>query len=90
MSLFLVRGGVKLSYRKELTSESAIVRMPPPKRVLIPLQQHVGSPAEPVVQVGDRVGKGQLIGKPGRGISAAFQHRRGDRTAPTPGSRVMV
>ena len=34
MSPFLVRGGVKLSYRKELTSENAIVRMPPPQRVL--------------------------------------------------------
>jgi electron transport complex protein RnfC len=91
MSLFLVRGGVKLSYRKELTSENAIVRMPPPKRVLIPLQQHVGSPAEAVVQVGDRVGKGQLIGKPGRGISAAVHASTSgtvvaieERTAPHP------
>jgi electron transport complex protein RnfC len=70
MLLFQVRGGVKLSYRKELSSESPIVRMPAPKRVGIPLQQHVGSPAEPVVEVGQRVGKGQLIGRAGRGISA--------------------
>jgi len=70
MMLFQVRGGVKLSYRKELSSESAIVRMPVPKRLLIPLQQHVGSPAEPVVEVGQWVGKGQLIGRGGRGISA--------------------
>ncbi len=91
MSLFQVRGGVKLSYRKELTSESAIVRMPPPRRVLIPLQQHVGSAAEAVVQVGDRVGKGQLIGKPGRGISAAVHASTSgtvvaieERTAPHP------
>jgi electron transport complex protein RnfC len=68
--LFQVRGGVKLSYRKELSSESPIVRMPTPKRVRIPLQQHVGSPAEPVVAVGQWVGKGQLIGRAGRGISA--------------------
>jgi electron transport complex protein RnfC len=70
MMLFQVRGGVKLSYRKELSSESPIVRMPTPKRVRIPLQQHVGSPAEPVVAVGQWVGKGQLIGRAGRGISA--------------------
>ena len=70
MKLFQVRGGVKLSYRKELSSENAIVRMPAPKRVCIPLQQHVGSPAEPVVQVGQWVGKGQLIGRASRGISA--------------------
>lgn len=70
MKLFQVRGGVKLSYRKELSSENPIVRMPTPKRVCIPLQQHVGSAAEPVVQVGQRVGKGQLIGRAGGGISA--------------------
>ncbi len=70
MKLFQVRGGVKLRYRKELSSENPIVRMPAPKRVCIPLQQHVGSPAEAVVEVGQRVGKGQLIGRAGRGISA--------------------
>lgn len=71
MSIFQVRGGVRLRYRKELSAGAAIVRMPPPRRVYVPLQQHVGSPAEAVVKVGDRVGRGQLIGKPGRGISAA-------------------
>lgn len=30
-------------------------------RVAIPLRQHVGAPAEPVVQVGDKVRKGDLI-----------------------------
>jgi electron transport complex protein RnfC len=70
MKLFQVRGGVKLSYRKELSSEKTIVRMPAPKQVCIPLLQHVGSPAEPMVEVGQWVGKGQLIGRAGRGISA--------------------
>src|SRR5450830_187711 len=70
MKLFQVRGGVKLSYRKELSSEKTIVRMPAPKQVCIPLLQHVGSPAEPLVEVGQWVGKGQLIGRAGRGISA--------------------
>ncbi|MDD5030025.1 MAG: RnfABCDGE type electron transport complex subunit C, partial [Rhodoferax sp.] len=70
MMLFQVRGGVKLSYRKELSSESPIVQMPAPKRVCIPLQQHVGSPAEAVVVPGQWVGKGQLIGRAGRGVSA--------------------
>jgi electron transport complex protein RnfC len=68
MKLFQVRGGVKLSYRKELSSEKTIVRMPAPKQVCIPLLQHVGSPAEPLVEVGQWVGKGQLNGRAGRGI----------------------
>jgi Na+-translocating ferredoxin:NAD+ oxidoreductase subunit C len=70
MGLFQVRGGVKLSYRKELSSNKTIVSMPAPKQVCIPLLQHVGSPAEPLVEVGQWVGKGQLIGRAGRGISA--------------------
>lgn len=68
---FSVRGGVSPRYRKELASERPITRMPPPPRVYIPLQQHVGAPAEPVVAVGQRVGKGELIGRAARGISAA-------------------
>jgi len=91
MKLFQVRGGVKLSYRKELSSENAIVRMPAPKSVCIPLQQHVGAPAEPVVEVGQWVGKGQLIGRAARGISANVHASISgkviaveDRTAPHP------
>ena len=91
MMLFSVRGGVKLSYRKELSSESPIVRMPTPKTVYVPLQQHVGSPAEPTVKVGQWVGKGQLIGRAGRGISANVHASTSgtviaieDRTAPHP------
>ena len=34
-----------------------------PAQVTIPLQQHIGAPAEPVVAVGDRVRAGQLIGE---------------------------
>ena len=33
-----------------------------PYKVEIPLKQHIGAAAEPVVKVGDRVEKGQLIG----------------------------
>lgn len=35
--------------------------MPLPKRLVVPLLQHIGTRAEPVVQVGDRVLKGQLL-----------------------------
>jgi Na+-translocating ferredoxin:NAD+ oxidoreductase RnfC subunit len=34
-----------------------------PDRVLIPLQQHIGAPARPVVSVGDRVSGGDLIAR---------------------------
>lgn len=37
-------------------------RVMTPKLVKIPLKQHIGVPAEPVVKIGDRVEVGQLIG----------------------------
>ena len=43
-----------------------------PAQVRIPLRQHVGKPAEPVVNAGDRVTKGQLIGRiPEKSLGAA-------------------
>jgi Na+-translocating ferredoxin:NAD+ oxidoreductase RnfC subunit len=45
-----------------------------PQQVQIPLKQHVGVPAESVVQVGDAVEKGQLIGRIPEGKLAANIH----------------
>ena len=39
------------------------------KTVRIPLGQHTGIPSEPVVNIGDTVKKGQLIGKAPQGLS---------------------
>ncbi|MDQ9823081.1 hypothetical protein RFZ44_06895, partial [Acinetobacter sp. 163] len=33
-----------------------------PKVLVIPMQQHIGAPCSPLVQVGDKVRKGQKIG----------------------------
>lgn len=35
-----------------------------PKDIVLPMLQHIGTPAEPIVSVGDKVTIGQLIGKP--------------------------
>jgi electron transport complex protein RnfC len=48
-------GGVHPSQLKNLTSDGAIKRIFVPKRVVLPLSQHTGSPAEPVVKAGDQV-----------------------------------
>ena len=45
------------------------IRVAPPKEVLLPMNMHSGSPAEPIVAVGDYVRVGQLIAKPGEGTS---------------------
>jgi len=61
--LFSFKGGVHPSYFKELTSGQPLGRASLPKKVVIPLSQHTGKPARPVVKVGDEVKTGQLIGE---------------------------
>jgi Na+-translocating ferredoxin:NAD+ oxidoreductase RnfC subunit len=41
-----------------------------PERVKIPVRQHIGVPANPIVRVGDRVARGQLIAESGGKVSA--------------------
>lgn len=55
-------GGIHPSDSK-ISKECGIECMPLPEYVTIPLSQHIGSPAEPVVAKGDRVLTGQLIGR---------------------------
>jgi electron transport complex protein RnfC len=57
-----IRGGVHADEHKMATATQAIVsNFPLPKKLYIPLQQHVGKPAEPLIRVGDSVLKGQLL-----------------------------
>ena len=46
------------------------VAMTPPKEVLLPMSQHIGAPATPVVKVGDEVKVGQLIAEPSGYVSS--------------------
>ncbi len=55
------RGGIHPPGFKKLAEEKAIEVMPLPKQVVIPLSQHTGAPAKPVVAVGDEVKTGTLI-----------------------------
>lgn len=64
-----VRGGVKVDHHKN-TAEKEVERLPIPSKVVIPMQQHIGAPCEPVVKVGDTVAVGQLIGDTDKYVSA--------------------
>ncbi len=64
-----VRGGVKVDHHKN-TAECEVVRLPIPSKVVIPMQQHIGAPCEPVVKVGDEVAVGQIIGDTDKFVSA--------------------
>ncbi len=81
--LFSIRGGIHPDDQKHLSSETAIETMPMPTLLRIPLQQHIGAPAEPVVAKDDIVKKGQLLAI-GRGAVSAAIH------APTSGRVIAI
>lgn len=60
MSLFML-GKTQLPHRKK-TAKMPAVRISAPDVVKIPMAQHIGAPARPVVQAGDKVYVGTLIG----------------------------
>jgi Na+-translocating ferredoxin:NAD+ oxidoreductase subunit C len=66
----LIRGGVHPDYQKGLASDKAIEVAPTPKKLEIPLSQHLGIPATPVVSKGDQVAPGDLLAEAPKLISA--------------------
>ncbi|MFT9099483.1 MAG: electron transport complex subunit RsxC [Zymomonas mobilis subsp. pomaceae] len=70
MKLFSVRGGIHPSYRKQATTGKKMEVLPVVPFYFLPLRQHSGAPAEPIVNVGDHVGKGQLLAEGAGRISA--------------------
>ena len=60
-------GGLHPAGRKELSSNAQLDTAFQPNTVAIAMQQHIGAPCTPLVQVGDLVKKGQKIGD-GQGL----------------------
>ncbi|AAZ97970.1 Electron transport complex, RnfABCDGE type, C subunit [Thiobacillus denitrificans ATCC 25259] len=69
--LFQFKGGVHPPGHKAESNTRPIHAAPLPKKLVIPLRQHIGNPAKPVVSVGDHVRKGQIIGEADGYISTA-------------------
>ena len=61
-------GGIHPSENK-LSSNVPIQVLPVPELVVIPISQHIGAPAEPIVKKGDKVKVGQIIAKPSGFVS---------------------
>lgn len=66
------RHGVHPPDHKETTAGLPIERMPFVERYVMPLSQHAGAPATPVVGPGDRVARGQVIAEPGGFVSTTL------------------
>lgn len=54
-------GGFVLDGQKRRSTQTAIRLMPLSKKLILPLQQHIGEASVPIVEVGDMVLKGQKI-----------------------------
>ncbi|MDP6625927.1 MAG: RnfABCDGE type electron transport complex subunit C, partial [Nitrospinota bacterium] len=61
MNLLTFKYGIHPAYKKNSTEASAISPAKIPKKVVIPLQQHIGAPNKPLVKKGDTVKTGQKI-----------------------------
>ncbi len=81
--LFKFKGGVKPATNKSQSTTLPIAPAPLPSRLVVPLHQSIGGTPRPVVQAGDQVAKGQLIGEADGWISAAVH-------APTSGTVLEV
>lgn len=56
-----LHGGLRLPGHKSASTADPIRDVPLPSQLILPITQHVGDPAQPLVGAGDHVLKGQLI-----------------------------
>lgn len=70
--IYSFHGGIHPPENKRQSTGAPIRPAPIPEQLVLPLSQHIGAPAEPLVKVGDRVLKGQLIAEPIGRISVSL------------------
>ncbi|MCP4469223.1 MAG: electron transport complex subunit RsxC [Gammaproteobacteria bacterium] len=67
---FHFKGGIHPHYHKDRTSDLSIRRLPFPPRLILPLDQHIGAPALPLVRPGQEVLRGEKIAEANGFVSA--------------------
>ncbi|WP_306017530.1 electron transport complex subunit RsxC [Balneatrix alpica] len=83
LRLWDFNGGVHPPENKAQSTRTPISQPPLPELLILPLKQHAGAAAEPIVNVGERVLKGQLLAEPYGRVSAAIH-------APTSGTIIAI
>jgi len=68
--LGVLHGGLRLPGEKSVSTARDIQRMPVPDQLILPIAQHVGEAAHPIVGIGEYVLKGQLLAEPWGSLSA--------------------
>ncbi|NLW59101.1 MAG: electron transport complex subunit RsxC [Firmicutes bacterium] len=69
MGLKTFKKGIYPPSGKELTAALPVEELPLPAQVVLPLGQHIGAPAKPLVEVGAEVATGQKIAEAQGGVS---------------------
>lgn len=62
-------GGVHPAENK-IAAGKPIINLPLPAEVVLPVSQHIGAPAKPIVQKGDHVKRGDRVAEAGGFVSA--------------------
>ena len=92
-------GGLRLRHHKKISCADAVGRPPLPELLVVPLLQQAGDMAEPLVRAGDRVLKGQPIGRcqpcaavhaPVSGSVEAIEERPMSHPSGLPGPCVII
>ena len=83
LTVWDIHGGIHPPERKALSNRTPIQKMPLPAQLVVPLAQHLGTPAEPCVTLGERVLKGQKIAEASGFVSASVH-------APTSGTVSLI
>ena len=65
-----LHGGLRLPAHKAESTSAPISEVPVPAQLVMPITQHAGDPAQPIVGIGERVLRGQLIAEPDGGLGA--------------------
>ncbi|NOY62925.1 MAG: electron transport complex subunit RsxC [Gammaproteobacteria bacterium] len=81
--LWKFHGGVHLPQQKTISTTMPVHAAQLPKRLVLPLHQHIGASAKAVVEVGDNVLKGELIAHASGYVSAPIH-------APSSGTVVAI
>ncbi|GAA6167178.1 electron transport complex subunit RsxC [Sessilibacter corallicola] len=68
--IFPIAGGVHPPQNKSQSLQRPLVSARLPEKVILPLAQHIGAPAKPLVAVGERVLTGQLVAEAKGFVSA--------------------
>ena len=70
-SVHTIHGGIHPREEKQLSRPGQVIDAGLPHELILPLSQHIGAPAEPIVSVGDHVKGGQRLAEDQGAVSAA-------------------